>query len=175
MCLTHRSQQGISKHMLQMKSKHVLKLNRPQVLLLGCKPSSPLYMSLNLCSSCKTEHNTAFTVIPLHLVPSLLTSILAHLSFLPPQASPPWLRRAGSYQRQYQQCVTGGKHSPSSLSTQSTAKSTRWTTCGHVCVGVQVLGGQSPHASSYAGYLLLVMVTLLAHGRRGVMMEDGAR
>lgn len=46
---------------------------------------------------------------------------------------------------------------------------------GNVGVGVQVLGGESPHASSYAGYLLLVMVTLLAHGRRGVMMEDGAR
>lgn len=36
-------------------------------------------------------------------------------------------------------------------------------------------GEESPHTSSYAGYLLLVMVTLLAHGRRGVMMEDGAR
>lgn len=44
--------------------------------------------------------------------------------------------------------------------------------CGRGCAG---LGGESPHASSYAGYLLLVMVTLLAHGRRGVMMEDGAR
>lgn len=174
MCLTCRSQQGISKHMLQMKSKHVLKLNCPQVLILGCKPSSPLYMSVNLCSSCRTEHNTTFShsstsrSVPPDLHPG--TSQLSATSGIPP-----WLRRAGLYQRQYQQRMMGGKHSPSSLSTQSTAKSTRWTTCGHVCVGVQVLGGQSPHASSYAGYLLLVMVTLLAHGRRGVMMEDGAR
>lgn len=44
------------------------------------------------------------------------------------------------------------------------------------CAGVfsHVWGGPPP-ISSHAGYLLLVMVTLLAHGRRGVMMEDGAR
>lgn len=48
-------------------------------------------------------------------------------------------------------------------------------TCRRVGVGVQVWGEESPHTSSHAGYLLLVMVTLLAHGRRGVMMEDGAR
>lgn len=44
-----------------------------------------------------------------------------------------------------------------------------------VCGCVLTRVGGSPPISLHTGYLLLVMVTLLAHGRRGVMMEDGAR
>lgn len=173
MCLAHSPQRGISKHMLQMKMQHArIFQSCLQVLVPGCEPSSSFYtVSSSLCSSCRTEHNVVFTYISVS--PSWPTPW--HISDFYHLKHTPWLRRAGSYQRQSPWHMIDDKHRPSPLPTQTTARSTHWISCGHVNVDVQVLGKESPHASSYAGYLLLVMVTLLAHGRRGVMMEDGAR
>lgn len=147
MCLIDWPQQGISKHMLKIRTKHKLK-SPTELLLNGLIGVRSLESSVQhdpeprlfLQNWTKQElPRDAFIVISLQVILSLLIHVLSCLTFPPPETSMcGWGGQActrGSTSTSQQITNTGQQ---ALQSTQSTVRSTHGMTCGHVGVRVQV-------------------------------------